>query len=187
MDDKKEINVDALLQTENDQLNKLHEIVKMALDEEALITRKVTEDNTSQPITLGQQMADKVASFGGSWTFITIFGSVLALWIVLNSVFLMQKAFDPYPYILLNLILSCLAAIQAPIIMMSQNRQETKDRLRSESDYLINLKSELEIRSLHQKIDLSLIDQFKYMSEMQQVQLEMLRQIDARLRSAAAS
>lgn len=179
MDHKKDINVEALLKTENDQLNRLHEIVKLALDEEALITRKVTESNESP--SLGQRMADNVATFGGSWTFITIFGTVLVLWITVNTFFLLHNAFDPYPYILLNLILSCLAAIQAPIIMMSQNRQEAKDRQRSENDYLINLKSELEIRSLHQKLDLSIIDQFKHLCDIQQMQIEMLKRIDTRL------
>jgi uncharacterized membrane protein len=102
--------------------------------------------------------------------------------IIANSFFLAQKAFDPYPYILMNLILSCVAALQAPVIMMSQNRQETKDRKRAENDYIINLKSELEIRSLHQKIDLSIVDQFKLLCDIQQKQIELLERIEAKLK-----
>lgn len=104
-------------------------------------------------MTLGQRVADRVASFGGSWTFIIIFGIVLVAWMFLNSIILARKAFDPYPFILLNLVLSCLAAIQAPVIMMSQNRQAAKDRLKSDLDYEVNMKAELEVAHLHRKID----------------------------------
>jgi uncharacterized membrane protein len=122
-------------------------------------------------------MADKVASFGGSWTFIISFGFFLFVWISINTAFLMNKGFDPYPFILLNLILSCIAALQAPIIMMSQNRQEEKDRERSKLDYMINLKSELEIRTLHEKIDHLIIHQQRDLFEIQQVQIEMMKDI----------
>lgn len=103
--------------------------------------------------TFGQRVADKVASFGGSWKFIISFGIVILVWIVFNAALLRAKAFDPYPYILLNLVLSCLAAIQAPVIMMSQNRQSAKDRLQADSDYEVNLRAELEIAALHKKVD----------------------------------
>jgi len=130
------------------------------IDEELLhqlISGKVSKDinNThDENITLGQRTADKIAAFGGSWPFIITFGLTLGSWIVINAVLLKSKAFDPYPFILLNLVLSCLAAIQAPIIMMSQNRQTEKDRLTAANDYLINLKSEIIIEDLHYKIDI---------------------------------
>lgn len=114
-----------------------------------------TDDKNS---TLGQRAADKIAAFGGSWRFIISFGMVLAIWIMGNAIILGSKAFDPYPFVFLNLVLSCLAAIQAPIIMMSQNRQSEKDRLTAANDYLVNLKSEIIIEDLHYKIDM-LMDQ----------------------------
>ncbi len=104
-------------------------------------------------LTIGQRIADKVASFGGSWTFIILFAVVLAVWVILNSSALLSNHFDPYPYILLNLFLSMIAAIQAPVIMMSQNRQASKDRLKSDLDYEVNLKAELEVAHLHRKVD----------------------------------
>ncbi|OOM68614.1 DUF1003 domain-containing protein [Clostridium sp. BL-8] len=110
-----------------------------------------TDDENS---TFGQRAADKIASFGGSWAFIISFGVVLAIWIIGNAVILSDKAFDPYPFVFLNLVLSCLAAIQAPIIMMSQNRQTEKDRLTATNDYLVNLKSEIIVEDLHYKIDM---------------------------------
>lgn len=114
-----------------------------------------TNREFTEQATFGQRIADKVATFGGSWTFIIIFGSILIVWILLNSFILMKSGntFDPYPYILLNLVLSMLAAIQAPVILMSQNRQSSKDRLDAEHDYEVNLKAELEILTLHEKID----------------------------------
>ncbi|WP_339916706.1 DUF1003 domain-containing protein [Yeosuana marina] len=118
-----------------------------------------------------------MASFGGSWKFIILFGIFIAVWISSNIIFLVNKGFDPYTFILLNLILSCLAALQAPVIMMSQNRQEEKDRERSEQDYMINLKSELEIRILHEKIDHLIIHQQQELLTIQQVQVEMLEDI----------
>ncbi|WP_297418943.1 DUF1003 domain-containing protein [Clostridium sp.] len=117
-----------------------------------------TDDENS---TLGQRAADKIASFGGSWAFIITFGVVLAIWIIGNAVILSDRAFDPYPFVFLNLVLSCLAAIQAPIIMMSQNRQSEKDRLTAANDYLVNLKSEIIIEDLHYKIDVLVEQQEK--------------------------
>lgn len=121
-------------------------------------------------------MADRVATFGGSWTFILSFCAVLVLWMVLNVTGILFKPFDVYPFILLNLALSSLAALQAPIIMMSQRRQEEKDRLRGENDYQVNLKAELEIRQLHEKIDHQLAHQWERLAEMQQIQIEILEE-----------
>jgi uncharacterized membrane protein len=130
-------------------------------------------------MTFGQRLADKVARFGGSWTFISIFAVVLVLWILLNLFILItyKKSFDPYPYILLNLFLSMIAAIQAPIILMSQNRQAYKDRLSAEHDYEVNLKAELEIMALHEKIDLLREKQWSELISIQQEQIKILRQL----------
>jgi len=125
--------------------------------------------------TLGERLSDHLASFGGSWTFIIFFFVVLVAWMAFNVVLVEQERFDPYPFILLNLVLSCLAALQAPIIMMSQKRQEAKDRLRSENDYRVNLKAELEIRHLHEKIDHILTGQWERLAEIQQIQLELMQ------------
>ena len=130
-----------------------------------------------ETMSFGEHLADNVALFGGSWKFILFFSGVLLLWIGINSAFLASKPFDPYPYILLNLVLSCLAAIQAPIIMMSQNRRESKDRLRAEHDYKVNLKSELEIRQLHEKVDHLLVRQWERLVEIQQIQIELMDEI----------
>ena len=182
MDKKKSTeHLHKLMQTENTQIAKLHKIVEESLEEESLLTRKLLEDDDSKKLTYGERLADKVAQFGGSWTFIMSFGAVLLLWITSNSILLGGKAFDPYPYILLNLVLSCIAALQAPVIMMSQNRKETKDRERAEDDYLINLKSEIEIRHLHRKIDLSIVDQYQHLCDIQQKQLELLETLQDRL------
>ncbi|MEG1586332.1 MAG: DUF1003 domain-containing protein [Bacteroidales bacterium] len=148
---------------------------------DAITTNKIlTEDIEpiiDQKLTLGQRYADKIAEFGGSWIFIISFGSFLLFWILLNVWILGSKRFDPFPFILLNLILSCLAAIQAPIIMMSQNRLEQKDRLRSENDYKVNLKAELEIKLLHEKMDHLSLHQNKILFEVQQMQIEYLNDI----------
>ena len=132
--------------------------------------------------TVGQKVADNVAAFGGSWKFIIMFGVFILLWIMANIYLLMDKGFDPYPFILLNLILSCLAALQAPVIMMSQNRQEEKDRERAKKDYMINLKSELEIRMLHEKLDHLIMHQQEELIEIQKVQIEMMNDILSRIK-----
>lgn len=168
--------IDSLLKTENKQLDRLHEIVRLSIEEEEMITRKLCETDESA-MTFGERLSDKVAKFGGSWRFIIIFMAVLWIWILVNSLILGAKAFDPFPYILMNLILSCIAAIQAPIIMMSQNRKEAKDRQRAENDYMVNLKSEIEIRNLHRKMDLNMEEQFQHLFEIQQKQLELMQQI----------
>ncbi len=135
------------------------------------------EDGESDKSTVGQRIADKVATFGGSWTFILSFGAFLFLWICVNVFVLTTKAYDPYPFILLNLILSCIAALQAPVIMMSQNRQEEKDRERAKKDYMINLKSELEIRMLHEKLDHLIMHQQQELIEIQKVQIDMMNEL----------
>lgn len=136
----------------------------------------------AERLTFGERLADRVAAIGGSWSFIIGFGVFLAAWAILNTVVLAARAFDPFPFIFLNLMLSMLAALQAPIIMMSQNRQEAKDRLRSENDYRVNLKAELEIRHLHEKIDHILTRQWERLAEIQQIQLEMMQEPTARKR-----
>ena len=163
------------------ELSDLEHTVIDALKNRDTITDKI-EDGDGEVLTLGQRLADRVASFGGSWKFIISFGSFLLLWITVNVIFLTQKAFDPYPFILLNLILSCIAALQAPVIMMSQNRQEEKDRERAKKDYMINLKSELEIRMLHEKIDHLIIHQQHELIEIQKVQIEMMNDILSKIK-----
>jgi uncharacterized membrane protein len=167
------------------QLGELSSMEKMVIDTLAdgdeISNLALSQD--SIPLSRGQKMADHVATFGGSWTFIMSFGFFLCVWIILNTAFLLNKGFDPYPFILLNLILSCIAALQAPIIMMSQNRQEEKDRERSKLDYMINLKSELEIRTLHEKLDHLIIHQQRDLFEIQEIQIEMMKDITLSLNS----
>jgi uncharacterized membrane protein len=145
-----------------------------SINEQELIASNVEDNDT---LSFGQQMADKIANFGGSWTFILSFLGFIALWILLNIFWLQNQGFDQYPFILLNLILSCLASLQAPIIMMSQNRQEEKDRLRATKDYMTNLKAELEIRMLHEKIDHLLINQQQELIDIQKTHSELLQDI----------
>lgn len=175
------IDIDKLVDTQNDQLDKLHQIVKAAIEEEKLIINNLLHEPT-EILTRGQKISDRVATFGGSWKFIIFFGVILFIWILFNSIAPNLDDFDPYPFILMNLVLSCIAALQAPIIMMSQNRQEEKDRKRSENDYLINLKAELEVRSLHQKIDLLLEEQIKILFDSQAKQLEILINIQQEIK-----
>jgi uncharacterized membrane protein len=174
-------NTQTLLQSEKEQLQKLQKIVNDTIQEEKLIVHNLLHQ-PEEVLTKGQSISDKVATFGGSWRFIIYFGIILFVWILFNSLSPKTFNFDPYPFILMNLILSCIAALQAPIIMMSQNRQEEKDRKRSENDYLINLKAELELRSLHQKIDLLLEEQIKVLFESQAKQLEILQSIENKLK-----
>ena len=134
-------------------------------------------DDEVQVLTFGQRVADKVASFGGSWTFIISFGVFLFGWIALNIIWLANRAFDPFPFILLNLILSTIAALQAPVIMMSQNRQEEKDRDRAKKDYMVNLKSEMEVRMLHEKIDHLIMNQQQEVLEIHKVQIDLMNDI----------
>jgi uncharacterized membrane protein len=177
MDDK---DIDKFLLDENKHLEKLHRIVKDSIKSEELIIKNLLNPPL-ETLTPSQKISDKVARFGGSWKFIISFGVVLFLWILFNVLVIARFRFDPYPFILMNLVLSCIAALQAPIIMMSQNRQEEKDRMQSENDYMINLKAELQIRSLHQKMDLLLEDQIKTLFETQEKQFQLLNEIDRKL------
>lgn len=163
------------------ELSELDKTVLNAVSERKILSEEESSDDQSS-LTLGQRVADKVASFGGSWTFIISFALFLLLWIIANSWLLYSHAFDPYPFILLNLILSCLAAIQAPVIMMSQKRQEEKDRERGKQDYMINLKSELEVRMLHEKVDHLIARQQEDLLEVQRIQVQMLKDIQKHLK-----
>lgn len=165
-----------VLEDEIGELSALDQEVIESLEQHEILSSDI-EKQFEKKLTFGERLSDQIASFGGSWRFIILFGVVLVLWIVLNAALLLNRGFDPYPFILLNLILSCLAAMQAPIIMMSQNRAELRDRLRSENDYKINLKAELEIRHLHEKIDHLLRRQYNRLFEIQQIQVELLEEL----------
>lgn len=165
-----------ILETEKGELSNIDELVLKSIKEQEMLSTNINTE-FDRVLTIGEKMADKIAEFGGSWGFIITFLLIIAVWVIINGIVLITRAFDPYPFILLNLILSCIAALQAPIIMMSQNRQEDKDRMRSEHDYLINLKSEIEIRSLHEKMDHLLMHQWQRLLEIQKVQLELMREI----------
>ncbi len=170
-----------LLESERGELSELDRQVVESLAREETVSRDV-EKTWEKHRTAGEVVADAVADFGGSWTFIIIFFVVLMVWMAFNVWAATRDVFDPFPFILLNLVLSCLAAIQAPIIMMSQNRQEDKDRLRSQNDYRVNLKAELEIRHLHEKIDHLINRQWERLAEIQQIQLEILQDMAQRKR-----
>ena len=169
-----------LLNSETKQLAKLQKIVQQTIEDEKLIIHNLLNP-PEDVLTKGQKISDKVARFGGSWAFIISFFVVLFIWILFNTVTPIKDNFDPYPFILMNLILSCIAALQAPVIMMSQNRVEEKDRKRSENDYLINLKSELAIRALHEKVDLLIEEQIKVLFDSQAKQLNILKSIEKKL------
>ncbi len=168
--------VHSLLASEKGELGSLEEEVLSSIQDQELLAKNM-ESEFEQKWTLGERLADRIATFGGSWAFLICFGAFIAVWIGINALVLFRRPLDPYPFILLNLILSCLAAMQAPIIMMSQNRQETKDRLRSQHDYQINLKAELEIRHLHEKMDHLLSHQWDRLAQIQEIQLDMLSEI----------
>jgi uncharacterized membrane protein len=171
--------VEDVLERDKGELSALEEQVVKSLKEHELLSSDVNAE-FDRKLTFGERLADRVASYGGSWRFIGIFMGMLLVWIVINAVVLARKPFDPYPFILLNLILSCIAAIQAPVIMMSQNRQEAKDRLRSEYDYRVNLKAELEIRHLHEKLDHLLVNQWHRLLEIQEIQMELMEELTRR-------
>ncbi len=166
--------VEELLQTEHGEFTELDRQVTESIAKQDTIAENV-EDEFEDTRTLGERLSDHLASFGGSWSFIIIFGVVLVVWMAINVIIGETKAFDPYPFILLNLVLSCIAALQAPVIMMSQKRQETKDRLHALNDYRVNLKAELEIRHLHEKIDYLIARQWQRHAEIQQMQMDMLQ------------
>jgi uncharacterized membrane protein len=171
-----------LVEQEKGELAVIDLDVMKAIQNNSILSENI-EEQIDTKLTVGQKIADHIASFGGSWTFIISFFSFLILWILINIWFLSSKPFDPFPFILLNLILSCLAAIQAPVIMMSQNRQEQKDRQRAEHDYKINLKAELEIKLLSEKIDHLLVHQNKKLLEIQEVQIDYLEDLMKQLKS----
>jgi uncharacterized membrane protein len=170
--------VENLLEDERGELSDLDRHVLDSFEKGTLTVQTSADNAMDRRLTFGEKVADKVASFGGSWTFILSFMGILMVWMAVNAVGLMAEPFDPYPFILLNLVLSCLAALQAPIIMMSQKRQEEKDRLRGENDYMINLRAELEIRQLHEKIDHQMAKQWERLAELQQIQIELLEKRD---------
>jgi uncharacterized membrane protein len=173
--------VHSLLESEKGELTSLEQEVVRSLREHELLSSNVDAE-FEQKWTVGERLADRIARFGGSWMFLIFFGLFLVVWIIMNTVVLVVRPPDPYPYILLNLLLSCLAAIQAPVIMMSQNRQEAKDRVRSQHDYQVNLKAELEIRYLHEKVDHLLSHQWDRLVQIQELQLELLSELGARKR-----
>lgn len=165
-----------VLEEERGELTNLEEDVIRSLKEQEIIAEN-TNREIAQTMSFGDRLADRMASFGGSWSFLILFGTLMSIWILYNSLSPGGKPIDPFPFILLNLVLSCLAAVQAPVIMMSQNRQESKDRLRAENDYRVNLKAELEIRQLHSKLDMLLTHQWQRLLEIQQIQTELIQQI----------
>src|SRR5688572_8533869 len=176
--------LDELLLSENDQLQKLNAIVVNAIEEEKLLSHKLMEFDDPHPPFSGR-IADKVASFGGSWKFIVVFLFIMFAWITAN-IYWLTGPFDPYPFILLNLILSTIAALQAPVIMMSQNRKEEKDRNRAVNDYLINLKAEVEIRNMHEKLDLLITEQMKTLFDIQKEQMKLMEEIRKFVRKDAS-
>ncbi len=165
--------VRSLLESDRGELTSLETEVVRSLREHELLSLD-PDAEFERRWSFGERLADKIAAFGGSWKFLISFGGFLLVWIAMNSFVLLARPFDPYPYIFLNLILSCLAAIQAPVIMMSQNRQEAKDRIRSQHDYQVNLKAELEIRHLHEKVDHLLSHQWERLVRIQELQIELL-------------
>jgi uncharacterized membrane protein len=167
------------MEKDRGELGALEEEVMRSLHEGQIVADDVNREY-ERALTLGERTADKVAEFGGSWRFILIFFGVMAVWIVINTFILLTRPFDPYPYILLNLALSLLAAVQAPIIMMSQNRQEARDRLRAENDYKVNLKAELEVRAIGDKLDQLIHHQWAHLLEIQQIQMEMIDDLVAK-------
>jgi len=165
-----------IIQTDKGELTVLEKDVLNRIRKHEILSRNINIEFERQ-LTVGERLSDIMAGFGGSWRFIVIFSSVILAWLAVNSWVIITKPFDPYPYILLNLVLSCLAAIQAPIIMMSQNRQEDRDRLRAENDYRTNLKAELEIRQLNEKMDHLLMKQWERLLEIQEVQIDIMEEL----------
>ncbi len=173
--------VRAEMEKDRGDISALEEEVVRSLHDGALVADNLNRE-FDQSLTIGERISDKVAEFGGSWRFIIIFFGVIIVWIIANSLYLLFAPFDPYPYILLNLALSLLAAVQAPVILMSQNRQEARDRLRAENDYQVNLKAELEVRTLSEKLDLLIHHQWAHLLEIQQIQTEMIQDMLGRAR-----
>lgn len=172
--------VQRLMEKDLGELDDLEQEVVKSLQDNALLSENLNEEY-EKTLTFSDRISDRMAEFGGSWKFIIWFGVVLFVWIAINSAVLLWKPFDPYPFILLNLVLSLLAAIQAPIIMMSQNRQEDRDRIRAENDYQVNLKSEMEVRIINEKLDQLLHQEMRRFMEVQQIQMDMLNEVHKKL------
>lgn len=171
--------LEQIIENEIGDSDKVEKEVINAITNQELLAGAIIDEGPA--LTFGESLADNVAKFGGSWRFIIAFSVVIFLWIFLNATQLLFHSFDPYPYILLNLLLSCVAAMQAPLIMMSQNRQDATDRMRSDYDYKVNLKAELEIRLLHEKIDHLMIAQMQKMMESQQLQMDCMEELTAKV------
>jgi uncharacterized membrane protein len=171
--------VQALLESEKGELTTLEKEVIESLRQQEILSRN-PEEELQSALTKGQRLADRIAAVGGSWRFIALFAIVLFIWISMNTIILISRPFDPYPFIFLNLVLSCLAAIQAPVIMMSQNRQAARDRIHARRDYQVNLKAELEVRHLHQKVDHLLSHQWERLVEIQEIQMELISEVRSR-------
>jgi len=180
------LHIERLLATEKGELTSLDEEVVASIRNFETVAADTARE-FEQHLTLGEWISDVMADFGGSWKFLGLFAVVMVAWIVVNSWQLLGHPYDPYPYILLNLVLSCLAALQAPVIMMSQNRQDARDRLRSEHDYRVNLKAEIEIRALHDKLDHLLANQWARLVEIQQIQIDVLNELEGMRRARAVS
>lgn len=168
--------VESLLKADDIDTEQMNQEVYKSVQEHELLAKN-TDREFEKNQTFGDRMADKIASFGGSWKFIGIFSFILFVWMVGNTSVIMSKPLDPFPYIFLNLILSCLAAIQAPVIMMSQNRQQERDQLRGDNDYKVNMKAEIEVRAINEKVDKLLNDQWKHLLEIQQMQMDMIQEL----------
>jgi uncharacterized membrane protein len=175
--------VQALLREDRGELSSLEQAVVTSLARNDMLASD-TDAEFEQKLTLGERVADRIADFGGSWPFLFMFGGFILLWMIVNSALLFVRPFDPYPYILLNLCLSCLAAVQAPIITMSQNRQEARDRLQSQNDYRVSLKAEMEIRHLHEKLDHLILHQWERLLEIQEIQVELMNDLGSRRRGS---
>ncbi len=170
--------VENLLTEDKGALSQLEKEVLQSLESDDLLVENVNK-KFDRKLTLGERMADRVARFGGSWKFILSFFFLLILWMIINTFFFAQEGFDPYPFILLNLVLSCLAAIQAPVIMMSQNRQAQRDRLQANEEYQTNLKAELEVQQIHARLDLFMKRQWESLLELQKIQIELTEELIA--------
>jgi uncharacterized membrane protein len=168
--------IQQVLKKEKGEISSLDQEVMESLQKQKILSRE-PDDELTKDLTFGQHMADRFAALAGSWGFILSFSGILVIWILINTIMLFRQPFDPYPFILLNLALSCIAALQAPIIMMSQGRQEVRDRLQAQQDYQVNLKAELEIHYLHQKIDHLLSHQWERLIEIQEIQMELINEV----------
>ena len=165
-----------ILETERDELSSLEENIRESMKDHELTAKNVNIE-FDQQLSFGDKVSDRLADFAGSWTFIIIFTCILLAWVTINTIVLVLRPFDPYPFILLNLFLSALAAIQAPVIIMSQNRQEERDRLNAEHDYQVNINAEMEIHQLHRKIDHLLVNQGERLLEIQKIQVELMEDL----------